>query len=135
MGLDVGDRSIGLAVSDPLLLTAQGRPTLRRLTPAGDVERIRDLAQENQVHELVVGLPLHMNGAPSPQSEKVARFAEELRQTLDIPVVLWDERLTTVAAENHLHRLGLNWRRRRHRVDEVAAMFILQSYLDKRRQQ
>jgi putative Holliday junction resolvase len=132
MALDVGDKTIGVAISDALLLTAQARPTLRRKNLKFDVETLRLLAKENEVHEIVVGQPLHMDGRQSAQSEKVARFAEELCKAVDVPIVFWDERLTSFEAEQHLEQMGLNWRQRRQQVDKIAAMIILQSYLDSR---
>ena len=130
MALDVGDRTIGVAISDALLLTAQARPTLRRKDPQSDIEHLRRLAVDNEVHQIVVGQPLHMDGRESRQSQKIARFAEQLQQTLDLPIVFWDERLTSFEAEQHLEQLGLNWRQRREQVDKIAAMIILQNYLD-----
>ncbi|OLE75223.1 MAG: Holliday junction DNA helicase RuvA [Acidobacteria bacterium 13_1_20CM_2_57_8] len=132
MALDVGDKTIGIAISDALLLTAQPRPTIRRKDVKTDLEALRRLTEENEVHEIVVGQPLHMSGHQSPQSEKVARFAEQIHKVLDIPVVFWDERLTSFAAEQHLEEMGLNWRKRREQVDKIAAMIILQNYLDSR---
>jgi putative holliday junction resolvase len=132
MALDVGDKTIGIAISDALLLTAQSRPTIRRKDLRSDVETLRQLAAENEVHEIVIGQPLHMDGRESPQSQKVARFAEEVRKILDVPIVFWDERLTSFEAEQHLERMGLNWRKRREQVDKIAAMIILQNYLDSR---
>lgn len=133
MALDVGDKKIGVAISDSLLLTAQPRPTLVRKNLKGDLERLGDLAQENEVVEIVVGKPVHMDGRESPQSDKIRRFALNLSKTLGLPVTFWDERLTSFAAEQHLEELGLNWRKRREQVDKIAAMFILQSYLDSKR--
>jgi putative Holliday junction resolvase len=130
MGLDVGDKTIGIAISDALLLTAQSRPTLRRKDLKSDIEFLRRLAAENEVHQIVMGQPLHMDGRESPQSQKVARFAEELKKALDLPIAFWDERLTSFEAEQHLEQLGLNWRQRREQVDKIAAMIILQNYLD-----
>src|SRR5438067_13779417 len=132
MALDVGDKTIGVAVSDALLLTAQPRPTIRRRDVKSDMDTLRRLAEENEVHEVVVGQPLHMDGKPSPQSEKVARFADQLHKVLDLPIVFWDERLTSFEAEQHLEQMGLNWRQRREHVDKIAAMIILQNYLDSR---
>ena len=132
MALDVGDRNIGVAVSDALLLTAQSRPTLRRKDLLSDIETIRRLALDNEVQEIVVGQPLHMDGKESAQSQKVSRFAEELRKVVCLPIVFWDERLTSFEAEQHLQHLGLNWRQRRAQVDKIAAMIILQNYLDSR---
>jgi putative Holliday junction resolvase len=132
MALDVGDKTIGVAISDALLLTAQSRPTIRRKDLTSDVETLRRLAMENEVHEIVVGQPFHMNGKESPQSQKVARFVDELHKVLDLPVTFWDERLTSFEAEQHLEQMGLNWRQRREQVDKIAAMIILQNYLDSR---
>ena len=133
MALDVGDRKIGVAISDSLLLTAQSRPTLRRTTLAADLEALRHLVEENEVQQIVVGQPLHMSGDESPQSRKVARFAESIRAVINVPLTFLDERLTSFAAEQHLEELGLNWRERRKQIDKVAAMIILQDYLDSRR--
>ena len=135
MALDVGDRTIGVAISDALMLTAQSRPTLRRKDPQSDIEHLRRLAVDNEVHQIVVGQPLHMDGRESRQSQKIARFAEQLQQTVDLPIVFWDERLTSFEAEQHLEQLGLNWRQRREQVDKIAAMIILQNYLDSRPKQ
>jgi putative Holliday junction resolvase len=133
MALDVGEKNIGVAVSDALLVTAQGRPTLRRTTWTAVVQQLKEMVQEDEVHEIVVGQPLHMSGQASRQSEKVARFAEDLSKELGLPVIFWDERLTSFAAEEHLEQMGLKWRERRKHVDKIAAMFILQSYLDSKR--
>src|SRR5262249_44427299 len=132
MALDVGDRNIGVAVSDALLLTAQSRPTLRRKDLQSDIETIRRLALDNEVQQIVVGQPLHMDGKESAQSQKVGRFADELRKVVCLPIIFWDERLTSFEAEQHLQQMGLNWRQRRAQVDKVAAMIILQNYLDTR---
>jgi putative pre-16S rRNA nuclease len=131
MALDVGDKTIGVAMSDALLITAQSRPTMRRTTLEKDIDSLCKLVRENQVHEIVVGQPLHMDGRQSPQSLKVAKFARKLRQAAKIPVVFWDERLTSFAAEEHLREMGMNWRRRREEVDKIAAMLILQDYLER----
>jgi putative Holliday junction resolvase len=130
MGLDVGDKTIGIAISDSLLITAQGKTTLQRSGFEAVVRYLRNLAAEYDVHQLVVGNPMHMDGRPSRQGEKVMSFGRKLAQALDLPVVFWDERLTSVAAEEHLAEMGLDWRERRKHVDKIAAMFILQSYLN-----
>jgi len=130
LGLDVGDRNIGIAISDLLLLTAQGRPTLRRSTWQADLQYLRGVVAENEVVKIVVGKPLHMDGQESPQSRKIAKFAAKLSKILGLPVILRDERLTSFAAEQHLEEAGLNWRERKKHVDKLAAMFILQDYLD-----
>ena len=130
--MDVGDKSIGVAVSDVMLLTAQPRPTITRSNLEADLKRLREIVEQDEVHEIVVGQPLHMDGRPSRQSEKVAQFARRLHKITHVPLVFWDERLTSFAAEQHLEDMGLNWRKRRKHVDKIAAMIILQSYLDNR---
>ena len=132
MALDVGDKNIGVAISDALLLTAQARPSLRRKNLKSDLETLCRIAAENEVHEVVIGEPLHMDGRPSDQSTKIARFAEALRKVIDVPIIFWDERLTSFEAEQHLEQMGMNWRQRRVHVDKIAAMIILQNYLDSR---
>jgi len=133
MGLDVGDRNIGIAVSDSLLLTAQGRPTLRRSSLEADLRYLRGIVEEDEVEKIIVGQPLHMDGRESPQSQKIGRFARKLSKALGIPVEFLDERLTSFAAEQHLEEMGLNWRDRKKHVDKIAAMLILQNYLDNRK--
>jgi putative Holliday junction resolvase len=130
MGLDVGDRNIGVAVSDSLQLTAQSRRTLRRSSWEADVRYLRQVVEENEVEKIVVGKPLHMSGQESPQGRKITQFATKLSKTLSLPVIFWDERLTSFAAELQLEEAGLKWRDRRKHVDKVAAMLILQDYLD-----
>lgn len=130
MGLDVGDKTIGIAISDSLLITAQGKTTLARAGFDAVVHHLRALAEEYEVHEIVVGNPMHMDGKASRQGDKVMQFAGKLGKALNLPIVYWDERLTSVAAEEHLAEMGLNWRERKKHVDKIAAMFILQSYLN-----
>ena len=130
MGLDVGDRTIGVAISDSLLMTAQGKSTIQRSGFEAEARLLRGLVEEYEVHEIVVGNPLHMDGRPSRQGDKIMKFGRRLGQELKLPIVFWDERLTSVAAEEHLEEMGLNWRERKKHVDKIAAMFILQSYLN-----
>lgn len=129
MALDVGDRRIGIAITDALGLTVQGRPTRIRTNLDDDIDHIRMLVEENHVRELVVGHPVHMDGTPSRQTEKTEAFGRQLESLLRIPLIFWDERLTSFAAEEHLKELGLNWRKRRKHVDELAATLILEDYL------
>jgi putative Holliday junction resolvase len=130
MGLDVGDNTIGIAVSDALLVTAQGRPTLRRSSWEADLDHLRRIVQESEVDRIVVGMPIHMSGRESRQSQKTSRFATKLSKALELPIIYWDERLTSFAAEQHLEEMGLKWKDRKKHVDKIAAMFILQNYLD-----
>jgi putative Holliday junction resolvase len=132
MALDVGEKNIGIAVSDALLQTAQGRPTLRRSGWDADVRQLRRLVEENEIETIVVGKPLHMGGQESRQSQRMKQFATKLSKILSLPVILWDERLTSFEAEQQLEEAGLKWRERRKHVDKVAAMLILQDYLDSR---
>jgi putative Holliday junction resolvase len=134
MALDVGEKNIGVAVSDALLLTAQGRPTLIRSGWDADVRELRRLVEENEVMQIIVGKPLHMGGQESRQSQRMKQFATKLSKILSLPVILWDERLTSFEAEQQLEAAGLNWRQRKKHVDKVAAMLILQDYLDNRPQ-
>jgi putative holliday junction resolvase len=132
MALDVGDKTIGVAVSDALLLTAQGRSTIHRKNLQHDIDTLRRLVEENEVSQIVVGQPFHMDGKESRQSHKIRVFADQIYKQLNVPIVFWDERLTSFAAEQHLEEMGLSWRKRREHVDKIAAMIILQNYLDSR---
>lgn len=134
IGLDVGDKTIGVAVNDPLGLTAQAVTVIRRRNPEQDVATLTKLVQQYQASLLVVGLPKNMNGTIGPQGEKVLAFAARLRATLPaVTVIMWDERLTTVAAERALLAADVSRARRRKVIDKVAAVFILQGYLDSQR--
>ncbi|HUD23805.1 MAG TPA: Holliday junction resolvase RuvX [Acidobacteriaceae bacterium] len=133
IAFDVGDRRIGVAVSDPLGYTAQPLVTLHRTNHRADMKSIARLLRKHSVVEAVVGNPLHMSGDQSPQAAKAQAFAEELRAQFGLTVHLWDERLTTTEAHRHLdaggHAAG---RGRRQIIDQVAAVLILQSFLDAR---
>ena len=132
MGLDVGDRRIGVAVSDALGLTAQPVLTLVRTNRRQDVKSLRRLLRKHDCAEIVVGNPLYMSGDQSPQAAKAQSFAEILREETGLPVHLWDERLTTTEAHRHLHAAGRAAPEHRAVVDQVAAVLILQSFLDAR---
>jgi putative Holliday junction resolvase len=133
VAFDVGDRRIGVAVSDPLGYTAQPLFTLHRTNQRADMKSIARLLRKHAVAEAVVGNPLHMSGDQSPQAAKAQQFAEELRTQFGLTVHLWDERLSTTEAHRHLdaggHAAG---RERRQIIDQVAAVLILQSFLDAR---
>lgn len=133
MGLDVGERTLGVALSDELGLTAQGLTVIRRSDPAGDLDRIAALVERHEVGSVVVGLPLNMDGSIGPQAERVLAFAAVLRERLGLPVHTWDERWTTRAAERLLIEGDVSRRRRRQTVDKMAAAIILQGYLDRAR--
>ncbi|MGI9860113.1 Holliday junction resolvase RuvX [Moorella naiadis] len=131
MGLDVGSKTIGIALSDPLGWTAQGLTTIRRRNLAADLAALQELVERYGVEELVVGLPRNMNGSLGPQAEAVRVFAGRLAAELGLPVHLYDERLTTVAAGRLLLEADLSRKRRRQVIDQVAATYILQGYLDR----
>jgi putative Holliday junction resolvase len=130
LGLDVGSKTIGMAVSDPLGITAQGLDTIRRKNKRTDFELLQRTITDFGVREIVVGYPLRLSGAQGRQSEKVAAFAEELRTRFSLPVHLWDERLTSVQANRLLREAELSIAKRAAAVDRMAAVLILQSYLD-----
>ncbi|MDN5292748.1 MAG: putative pre6S rRNA nuclease [Eubacteriales bacterium] len=133
LGLDVGEKTIGVAVSDPLGWTAQGLLTIKRKGRDEDFSRLREIIVQQNVKAIVVGLPRNMNGSDSEQTEKVRRFIQELREEFALPVYPWDERLTTVAAEKLLLEADMSRRRRKQVVDKMAAVLILQGFLDSRR--
>jgi putative Holliday junction resolvase len=135
MALDVGDVRIGVAVSDETETLARGLPTLRRVGPRKDVRAVAALAREHEVGELVVGLPKTLAGDVGPQAEKVLAFIEDLRGVLRVPIVSWDERFTTSLANQALVEGGVSRKDRKDKVDQVAAVLILQSYLDSRKGQ
>ena len=133
LGLDVGSRRIGVAVSDPLGITAQGLETLQRRNKRHDFEHLQRLIQEYDVREIVVGLPLRMSGAEGIQSDKMQGFAEELRKRFRLPVHLWDERLTSAEANRLLRETHLSIEKRGKAVDRMAAVLILQGWMENRR--
>lgn len=130
LGLDIGDRTIGVAVCDPLGLTAQGITTIKRKSVVLDIEEIAQICKKYEVETIVSGLPKNMNGTIGPQGEKVQRFCDKLKETMDLEVKMWDERLTTVAANRVMLEGDLSRAKRKKIVDKIAATFILQGYLD-----
>ncbi len=134
LGLDVGSRRIGMAVSDPLGITAQGLETLQRTTKRQDFNRLRLMIREYDVQEIVVGLPLRMSGAEGTQAGKMQEFAEELRKRFKLPVHLWDERLTSAEANRLLRETDLSIEKRGQAVDRMAAVLILQAWMENRKQ-
>jgi len=130
MVLDVGERRIGIALSDALGWTAQGYGVLERTEPAKDYAALLKICQEQEVGKIVVGLPKNMNGTVGPQGEKVKAFVAGLQMQTELPIVLWDERLTTVAAEKVLLEADLRRKDRKKVIDQMAATLILQSFLN-----
>jgi putative Holliday junction resolvase len=130
MGLDVGSKTIGIAISDSLGWTAQGIETIRRKNIEHDLERLDQLITEYEVSRIVVGLPKNMNGTIGPKGEEILGFVQLLRGRLQLPIETWDERLTTVAAERSLIDADVGRRKRKQVIDKLAAVLILQNYLD-----
>jgi len=131
MGIDFGDSRIGIAVSDPLGWTAQGLDTIQwKGTMKQPVEQIRQLVVQYNVEKIVVGLPKNMNGTIGSSGEKAIEFGELLSKVTGIEVVKWDERLTTVAANRMMHEVGMKTSKKKNSVDRIAAVLILQGYLD-----
>lgn len=133
LGLDIGEKRIGVAVSDALGLTSQGLRTLERTGTDKDYCEIARLVKEWEIGKIVVGLPRNMNGTYGPQSEKVKEFMQRLLEFIQVEVVYWDERLTTAAAQRTLLEGDITRKRRKQVVDKIAAVFILQGYLDRTR--
>ena len=133
MGLDIGDKTIGVAVSDLMGITAQGVKTIRRVGKKKDIEALKEIIKERQVNKIVSGLPKNMNGTLGPQGEKVIKFCELLEQETGIKIEYWDERLSTVAAERTLIQGNVRRENRKGVIDMVAAVIILQGYLDRQR--
>jgi putative Holliday junction resolvase len=129
LALDVGSRTIGLAVSDPLGITAQGLPTIRRRNRKNDFDQLRRVIRKYAVAELVVGLPVRMSGVEGVQAEKMKAFAAALAAKFKLTVHLWDERLTTAEAQRVLRQTDMSIKRRAQVVDQLAATLILQSFL------
>ena len=129
MALDVGSRTIGIACSDALLMTAQGIETIRRTSLENDFNRLRELISEYEVHELVVGMPKNMNGTKGDRAEKTEEFVEKMKAVIDLPVTFWDERLSTVMAERQLIAADVSRKKRKGVIDKMAAVVILKGYL------
>ena len=133
LGLDVGDRTIGVAISDEMGWTAQGVEVIQRRTLEHDLQRLDEIIQQYGVEEIVVGLPKNMNGTIGPRAEMTMEFAEQLKEKVNLPIRMWDERLTTVSAERTLISADMSRKKRKKVIDKMAAMLILQGYLDSKR--
>jgi len=133
MGLDVGTHTIGVAISDELGITAQGLKTLRRKSMEEDFKEIATIIGQFEIENIVVGLPKNMNGTLGKQAEIVLKWIKILIDKIPVPVVTWDERLSTVGATKILLEADLSRRKRKKVIDKVAAVLILQGYLDQSR--
>lgn len=133
MGLDLGSKTVGVAVSDPLGITAQGVEIIRRESEdklRRTLARIEELAKQYEVEAFVLGYPKHMDNTIGERAQKSEAFKEKLERRTGLPVILWDERLTTVAADNAMDEAGLSREKKKNYVDMIAASLILQGYLD-----
>lgn len=130
LAIDFGSKRMGLAMSDPLGITAQGLPTRERIRMDDDLQHIRGLTEEYSIARVIVGHPIGHAGHETAMSERARGFAEKLRRRLPCPVELWDERLTSVIANRVLRESGMGIEKRRRAVDRVAATLLLQGYLD-----
>ena len=130
LGLDIGSKRIGLALSDELGITAQGIPTLNRTTPGNDIRKLLEIVRQHKVEKIVIGLPKNMNGTLGKSAEQVLAFIQEMKVKTAIPVDLWDERLSTIAVTRTLVSANVSRRRRKEVVDKLAAVYILQGFLD-----
>ncbi len=133
MGLDIGSRTIGIAISDELGITAQGLKTLGRKSTEDDLREIAAIISQFEIEKIVVGLPKNMNGTLGEQAEIVLKWTKVLTDRIQLPVVTWDERLSTVGASRVLLEADLSRRKRKKVIDKLAAVLILQGYLDQSR--
>lgn len=133
LGLDIGEKTIGIAMSDAMLFTAQPLQTLQRTNIKNDLRILRELCATHAISEIVVGLPLHMNGQPSPMAEMIQKLCEKLKSQIQIPIAYWDERWSTQAAEKSLIESNMRRGKRKNVIDQVAACLILQGFLDAKR--
>ena len=130
-GLDIGEKTIGVAVCDPARMVATPVETIRRKKFTPDAERLAALAAERKISGIVIGLPLHMDGAEGPSAQRARAFARNLPRILDLPIAFWDERLSTAAMERDLIALDTSRAKRAEKIDEMAATFILQGAIDR----
>ena len=130
LGLDLGQKTIGVAISDPLGFTAQGLTTIRRGSKEKDIEDLKKICDEYKVETIVIGLPKNMNGTIGPSGEIAMAFGKLLEEEFQIEIKFWDERLTTVAAHKVMLEADLSRNKRKKIVDKVASTYILQGYLD-----
>jgi len=129
-GLDVGERTIGIAVSDLLGITAQGLDTIRRSDMENDLEQVINILKDYDVNLVIIGLPKNMNNTLGPSADRAKEFGDELSKRIDIEIKYWDERLTTVSAQRTLLEGNVSRKKRKQVVDKIAAVMILQNYMD-----
>lgn len=133
LGIDFGTKRIGLAISDPLGIMASALTTIERKTAEDDIKKICEIVKTRNVDKIIMGLPLHMNGQEGREAAIVKAFKTELEKAVDLPVELMDERWTTVMAQKSMLEGDLSRKKRKQKIDRVAAQFILQTYLERLR--
>jgi len=131
MGIDYGEKRFGIALSDPLGITAQGLPTIERTSIQEDIKKIINILQEKEVEEIVLGLPKHLNNTLGDKAKEVLNFIDTLKKHINIPIKTFDERFSTVRANRAMLEGDLSRKKRKERVDMIAAQLILQDYLDR----
>ncbi|MFM1514999.1 Holliday junction resolvase RuvX [Helcococcus ovis] len=132
IGLDLGTKTIGVAISDPLLIFANGLVTIKRKDIDSDIQEIKKIINDNEVTKIIIGMPYNMDGSKGPSAQRVMSFVDLLKKEIDNEIIYVDERLTTVSAERVLIENKVRREKRKDHVDKIAATFILQSYLDAR---
>ena len=132
MGLDLGDKTIGVALSDTFFITAQAYITIKRKKASLDIEKLIEIINEKEVNLIIIGLPKNMNNTLGPQAMKVISFVDLLKKSTDIEIKYQDERMTTIQSDHVLMDMNVNLKDRKKYVDKIAASFILQTYLDGR---
>lgn len=132
IGLDLGTKTIGVAISDPFLMFANGLFTIKRKNVRSDIEQIKKIIEENEITKVIIGMPYNMDGSKGPSAQRVMSFVDLLRKEIDNEIIYEDERLTTVSAERVLIESNVGRNRRKDHIDKIAAALILQSYLDAR---
>ncbi len=130
LALDVGTKTIGVAVSDELGITANGVKTLKRITAKGDIQELKELVVEFKPAKILIGLPYNSDGSLSKRGEQILRFSKQIENSLSIPIVYWDESFSTVNAEKYLLEANLSRKKRKKVIDKMAAVYILKEYLD-----
>lgn len=130
MGLDVGSKTIGVAVSDPMMWTAQGVTTVKRVSIKADLQALAEIIKQYEVTDILIGMPLNMNGTKSESAERAEFLGARLEEAFGITPVFWDERLSTVGAARSLLEADVSRKKRKEVIDKQAAVFILQGYLD-----
>lgn len=133
LGIDLGEKRIGISISDELGITAQGLPTINSVNEIDDLKDIKKIIDKYEVEKIILGLPKNMNGSLGKQAKKAISFAEKLKETFQLPVELEDERLTTTKAEKLLIEADRSRKKRKKVIDKMSAVIILQSFLDRRK--